>query len=273
MYVKAIREFVDFLPALDHPLKEIKFCDKSKEMTRLFKNVFEMSDRKPELLSEKSVMMQALNIPKPHNHSFRGSSASKSSSTQFKPGQQSYENPYTSHLSSPQSPSNGFVPNSKIPSNWVFKGWQNGSATFMINSIKVLIYQYDIVDLCNVDIIVSTENQQVAGNGKLAKAILQKAGEKYKKEHASLHSPQKRNWGDVLQTKAGQMNCKVVLHAIIEKFPNVDPSDNRLDMLFETTQNVLIAANKKRRGKLFKEFQYLSVALPLLGAGKYFFYY
>ena len=269
MYVKAIREFVEFLPALGHPLKEIKFCDQSKEMTRLFKNVFEMSDGKPEILSEKSVMMQALNISKPHNHSFRESSESKSSSTQS--GQPSYENPYPTHLSPPQSSSNGFVPNSKTPSNWVFKGCQNGTATFMINSIKVLIYQYDIVDLDNVDIIVSTENQQVSGNGKLAKALLLKAGKKYQEEHAKLYSPKKRNWTDVLQTNAGQMNCKIVLHAIIEKFPKVDPSNYHLDMLWKTTQNVLITANHKKKGKWLREFQCLSVALPLLGTGKSFF--
>ena len=70
----------------------------------------------------------------------------------------------------------------------------------MINNIKVLIYKYDIVNVCNVDIIVLTENQQVAGNGKLAKAIIQKAGVRYRTEHTKLHSSQKRNWTDVLQT-------------------------------------------------------------------------
>ena len=271
MYVKAIREFVEFLPALGHPLKEIKFCDQSKEMTRLFKNVFEMSDGKPEILSEKSVMMQALNISKPHNHSFRESSESKSSSTQS--GQPSYENPYPTHLSPPQSSSNGFVPNSKTPSNWVFKGCQNGTATFMINSIKVLIYQYDIVDLDNVDIIVSTENQQVSGNGKLAQALLLKAGKKYQEEHAKLYSQKKRNWTDVLQTRAGQLNCKVVLHAIIEQFPNKDPSKVHINMLRDTLRKVLENANEKKKENWFKKFQCVSIALPLLGVGTSFIFH
>ena len=105
---------------------------------------------------------------------------------------------HTTLLSPPESSllssasSNRSVPNSKTPSNLVFKGWQNDTATLMINNIQILIYKYDIVNVCNVDIIVLTENQQVAGNGKLAKAILQKAG--------VLHSSQKRNWTDVLQT-------------------------------------------------------------------------
>ena len=113
---------------------------------------------------------------------------------------------HTTLLSPPESSllssasSNRSVPNSKTPSNWVFKGWQNDTATLMINNIKVLIYKYDIVNVCNVDIIVLTENQQVAGNGKLAKAILQKAGVRYRTEHTKLHSSQKRNWTDVLQT-------------------------------------------------------------------------
>ena len=277
MYVKAIREFLDFLPALDYPLKEIKFCDKSKEMDSLVQNAFEISRGTPAVLLEKSVMMQAMNIPKPKKHIPFGNSARKTSE-ELKLGQQIFPNPYIPPPTSPspkpcQSSLNGSVPDSTTLSNWVFKGCQNGTSTFMVNNLKVLIYQYDIVNLGNVDIIVSTENQQVAGNGKLAKALLLKAGKKYQEEHAKLYSQKKRNWTDVLQTRAGQLNCKVVLHAIIEQFPNRDPSKFHTDMLWDTLEKVLETANEKKKANLFKNFQCVSIALPLLGAGTSFIFH
>ena len=277
MYVKAIREFLDFLPALDYPLKEIKFCDKSKEMDSLVQNAFEISRGTPAVLLEKSVMMQAMNIPKPKKHIPFGNSARKTSD-EFKLGQQIFPNPYIPPPTSPspkpcQSSLNGSIPDSTTLSNWVFKGCQNGTSTFMVNNLKVLIYQYDIVNLGNVDIIVSTENQQVAGNGKLAKALLLKAGKEYQEEHAKLYSQKKRNWTDVLQTRAGHLNCKVVLHAIIEQFPNKDPSKFHINMLSDTLRKVLETANKKKKANWFKDFQCVSIALPLLGAGTSFIFH
>lgn len=284
MYVKAIKEFVEFLPGMKTNLKEIQFFDKSSEMTQLVYNSYQMANGAGErYLSPESVLMQVYQSPtytKPTSHN----NGSHSTNPSFNPGQhvQHFPNPYgaAGNYQPPPPPltyppsSNSRPPSNTpaaaiqyVPSNWTYKGNVDEVDTFNINKLDVLIYTRDLPDLNNVDILVSTENSQEPGKGKLAKAILQKAGEKYRKEHAKLFSGKKKlHNGEIKQTGAGQLHYKVVLHAIIDRFPNASPSQHHLDMLYQTTSHLLDNANKKKE----KKKQMLTLALPLLGAGKCF---
>lgn len=284
MYVKAIKEFVEFLPGMKTNLKEIQFFDKSSEMTQLVYNSYQMANGEGERhLSPESVLMQVYQSPtytKPTSHN----NGSHSTNPSFNPGQhvQHFPNPYdpAGNYQSQPSPltypsSSNFSPQSKtpaaatpcVPSNWTYIDNVGGADTFNINTLDVLIYTNNLPYLNNVDILVSTENSQAPGKGKLAKAILQKAGEKYRKEHEKLFSGKKKlNNGEIKQTGAGQLHYKVVLHAIIDRFPNASPAQHHLDMLYKTTLHLLDIANKKKE----KKKQMLTIALPLLGAGKCF---
>lgn len=305
MYVKAIKEFVEFLPGMKSKLKEIQFFDKSSEMTQLVYNTYQMTNGAGErYLSHESVLMRACQSPASTTQTSHHN-RSHSTNPSFNHGQhaQHFQTPYgqagnyqpppltypsssnswsqsnipaaapscvqptplkypTSSNSWPQSNIPAAAP-PYVPSNWTYIGNVSGADTFNINQIQVLIYTGELPKLNNVDILVSTENSRVPGNGKLAKAIFQKAGKEYQKEHAKLFSGKKKiNNGEILQTGAGLLHFKVVLHAIIDKFPNASPTPYHLNELYQTTLNLLDTANKKVKKK-----QLLTIALPLLGAG------
>lgn len=282
MLVKAIKEFVEFLPGMKTNLKEIQFFDKSDEMTQLVHNNYQMANGAGErYLSPESVLMQVYQSPtytKPTSHN----NGSHSTNPRLNPGQQHFQNPYGQASSNQPQPSPltyqsspNFSPQSKtsaaatrcVSSNWTCIGKIDGADTFNINKLHVLIYTSDLPYLNNVDILVSTENSQGPGKGKLAKAILKNAGEEYRKEHEKLFSGKKKlNNGEIKQTGAGRLHYKVVLHAIIDKFPDASPAQYHLDMLYNTTFHLLDIANKKKE----KKKQMLTIALPLLGAGKCF---
>lgn len=309
MYVKAIKEFVEFLPGMKSKLKEIQFFDKSSEMTQLVYNTYQMTNGAGErYLSHESVLMRACQSPASTTQTSHHN-GSHSTNPSFNHGQhvQHFQTPYgqagnyqpppltypsssnswsqsnipaaapscvqptplkypTSSNSWPQSNIPAAAP-PYVPSNWTYIGNVGGADTFNINRIQVLIYTGELPELNNVDILVSTENSRVPGNGKLAKAIFQKAGKEYQKEHAKLFSGKKKiNNGEILQTGAGLLHFKVVLHAIIDKFPNASPTPYHLNELYQTTLNLLDTANKKVKKK-----QLLTIALPLLGAGKCLF--
>lgn len=279
MYVKAIKEFVEFLPGMKSKLEEIQFFDKSSEMTQLVYNTYQMTNGAGErYLSHESVLMRACQSPASTTQTSHHN-GSHSTNPSFNHGQhvQHFQTPYgqagnyqpppLTYPSSSNSWSQSNIPAAAppcVPSNWTYIGNVGGADTFNINRIQVLIYTGELPELNNVDILVSTENSRVPGNGKLAKAIFQKAGKEYQKEHAKLFSGKKKiNNGEILQTGAGLLHFKVVLHAIIDKFPNAFPTQYHLNELYQTTLNLLDTANKKVKKK-----QMLTIALPLLGAGK-----
>ncbi|XP_062613013.1 uncharacterized protein LOC134274799 [Saccostrea cucullata] len=168
--------------------------------------------------------------------------------------------PYPSNPTQPHMPPQS----SHKMSNWIHLNSNGGTEIFEVNNLCVLIYTEDLTKIQNVDILVSTENAKVPGNGQLAKAILEKAGKPYQKEHAKLFSgKKKRNTTEVLQTGAGHLGFKIVLHAIIDKFPDDLPSGFYQQQLWDTTLKILNAANKEK----VKKKKLFSIALSLLGTG------
>ncbi|XP_061194887.1 protein mono-ADP-ribosyltransferase PARP14-like isoform X2 [Saccostrea echinata] len=272
MYVKSVMEYRNFLLG-KNSIKEIHFIDKKDDMIELVIDTYEIALLNSGYLEEKSVMMR-LNDQEKHLGQIRY--PNKSSNTypsNCVPGQQQCPNPYNSIPSTVPMPQPDFKQfqyplqsNPYTPSiaNIRHINSSGGTEIFELNNLNVLIYTEDLTKIHNIDILVSTENAQVPGNGKLAKAILEKAGNSYQKEHTKLFSgKKKRNTTEVLQTSAGCLSFKLVLHAIIEKFPDDLPSDFYLQQLWDTTLNILNAANTKK----VKRKKLLSIALSLLGTG------
>uniref|UniRef100_A0A8W8MVM9 E3 ubiquitin-protein ligase n=1 Tax=Magallana gigas TaxID=29159 RepID=A0A8W8MVM9_MAGGI len=193
MYVKAIKEFVEFLPGMKSKLKEIQFFDKSSEMTQLVYNTYQMTNGAGErYLSHESVLMRACKSPASTTQTSHHN-GSHSTNTSFIPGQhvQHFQTPYSqaanyqppplTYPSSSNSWSQSNIPAAAppcVPSNWTYIGNVGGADTFNINRIQVLIYTGELPELNNVDILVSTENTRVPGNGEVSDP-------RHQKEYAS----------------------------------------------------------------------------------------
>lgn len=273
MYIKSITEFLYFLPGTKTPIKEIHFIDKTDDLLELAIETYQIAVIDPKYLDEKLVVERLDDLSKTGSQSKypRGIS----SSSNFVPGEQQYQNPYSPapQHSSPTCEHFTTTPNVQVHTNIPkspyrkYIRFEGRAEHFNMNRLRVLVYTEDLTKVNNVDILVSTENFQNPGLGVLSKAILDKAGDKYRKEHAKLFMAKKKsNSKMIIQTNAGQLSFKVVLHAVIDKFPNIFPSDYHLDQLRKMTYDLLKSADEK---KVKKKQNTLSVALPLIGTGKF----
>ncbi|KAK3098184.1 hypothetical protein FSP39_016972 [Pinctada imbricata] len=146
-----------------------------------------------------------------------------------------------------------------------------GYTAFQIGQIYVYIYTGDIVQLKDIDGLVSPENQYLNGCGKLSTAIMKLAGANYQKDHKGLALPngRPRPLNDVLVTPAGNLGYARVLHAVTRQLSDKPkPSKHDLDSLEKLVYNVLRKFDKFIwMLRIWKNFVPASIAMPLLGAG------
>lgn len=144
----------------------------------------------------------------------------------------------------------------------------------MDNMLKIFIYKEDIVTVKNIGILVCPENSALTGTGGLARNIYKNAGPKYHKQLKRVQDElggKRFHPGDIRVLPAGNLNYRVVLLTVINRFPHERaPHDGELLELKHTTQCVLkhseflASASEKRKASEHVE----SLAMPLLGAGK-----
>ncbi|XP_062614149.1 uncharacterized protein LOC134275884 [Saccostrea cucullata] len=134
-------------------------------------------------------------------------------------------------IASPKNPQ--CLPNSSMCVK-VLQRDAKGSDEYLVGgSLRVHIYQENIIELVNISVLVCGEGRDQHGQGFLAKQILEKATKNQKKDISKLFKEANHiQWS---QTEG-------------------------LDMLWKTTSNILEKANKKK-----KKVKPLSIAMPLLG--------
>ncbi|KAJ8317355.1 hypothetical protein KUTeg_005259 [Tegillarca granosa] len=140
-------------------------------------------------------------------------------------------------------------------------------------SLQVHVYTGNILDVKGVDAIVSTENRCFSGTGGLAKALLEKAGKKYKQEHMDISMSRKNNpfpLNEVVMTQAGNLQYRNIFHVIVEQFsgsfaPTEYDKSNQGKAVkhvlekIQTIQSINFMDNKKPIKK---------IAMSLFGSGK-----
>ena len=144
----------------------------------------------------------------------------------------------------------------------------------MTHEVKIFIYKGDLVKLRGIGTLVSAENVAFTGSGALARSILQHAGLSYKKEHDKIQNDMSKNKrllrNSFIVLHAGKLEYRFVIHAIVSRFDSeTEPNENELVNLRNTTYRVLdhaklLSLNEKKSSIMDK------VAMPLLGAGRYF---
>ena len=144
----------------------------------------------------------------------------------------------------------------------------------MTHEVKIFIYKGDLVKLRGIGTLVSAENVAFTGSGALARSILQHAGLSYKKDHDKIQNDTSKNKrlsrNSSIALHAGKLEYRFVIHAIVSRFDSeTEPNENELVNLRNTTYRVLdhaklLSLNEKKSSIMDK------VAMPLLGAGRYF---
>lgn len=147
----------------------------------------------------------------------------------------------------------------------------------MDKKLKVYIYRQDIVSLKNIGSLICSESSAFSGAGGLSKNIYQNASKEFRKEFDSYRTTLQRNGkryqaGQLLiMVPGGNLSYNNVVFAVVNRFdPNKLPCKSDLAELEETCLKVLNRVNElscDRKGK--KTSHLKSLAMPLLGAGKY----
>lgn len=132
--------------------------------------------------------------------------------------------------------------------------------------LKVVVLTENILKLTNVDILVCAEGKDKNVSGRIAKTVLEKVTSKEKKHIQKIISDT-QHYSNVLQTDFGVDNYNMIFFAIVRRFGDGKPRHEDLKLLENTTSNVLEKANKKK--KRGRKNAHLSVAVPLLGTGRF----
>ena len=130
--------------------------------------------------------------------------------------------------------------------------------TFKIHeSFTVHIYSCDILK-AKTDVIVNAANEFLNHAAGVAAFIAEKAGKALTDESNKIVSKQKLGVTDVVQTTAGRLQYKAVLHAIGPRWKDYTKKKECLKDLRMTIKNILHMAEKK---------YFRSVAIPSISAG------
>lgn len=149
----------------------------------------------------------------------------------------------------------------------------------MDKKLKVYIYKQNIVSLKNIGSLVCSENSAFSGTGGLSKNIYQYASKEFCKEFDICRANLQRD-GKHLQAgelrimiPGGKLSYNNIVFTVVNRFdPNKLPCKSDLVVLEETCLKVLNRVNElscDRKGK--KTSHLKSLAMPLLGAGKYIY--
>jgi len=114
-----------------------------------------------------------------------------------------------------------------------------------------------------VDVIVSSEDGTLQGNGMVAKHLEKKGGKVYaqlKKQTLELCHMNLPQWEFTSSPSAGSLKCKRVFHAHVLSIQNVRSEDEWCNMLETLYFNLLVRTDV---------MGFTSIALPLLGTGTY----
>ena len=149
----------------------------------------------------------------------------------------------------------------------------------MDKKLKVYIYKQNIVSLKNIGSLVCSENSAFSGTGGLSKNIYQNASKEFCKVfdncRANLQRDGKRLQAGELRTMipGGKLSYNYIVFTAVNRFdPNKRPSKYDLAELEETCFKVLNHLNNLSCHRKVKKSSHLeSLAMPLLGAGKYIY--
>ena len=123
--------------------------------------------------------------------------------------------------------------------------------------LHVHIYRCDILK-AKTDVIVNAANEFLEHAAGVAGFIAEKAGKALTDESNKIVSKQKLFVTDVVQTTAGRLQYKAVLHAIGPRWKDYTKKKECLEDLRMTIKNILHMAEKKN---------FRSVAIPSISAG------
>ena len=125
--------------------------------------------------------------------------------------------------------------------------------------IKLSVYKEDITEQ-RVDVIVNAAHDRLYHDGGVARVILAKGGEIIKKEsQAIIKKRGSLKDGEAVVTKAGQLPCKVVVHAVGPRWSEVGPKKSK-KILRQACLNSFAETEK---------LNMTSMALPAIGSGVY----
>jgi O-acetyl-ADP-ribose deacetylase (regulator of RNase III) len=171
-------------------------------------------------------------------------------------------------------PSDGNSP----PHPCIYVGNSKGKEVFTIGGkLQVFIYRDNVVKTNGIDVLVSPENNAFTGSGALAQSILEAAGSQYRHQHqkkqqeVAHRKPLKP--GDIHIIQGGNLKYKHVLHVVVNRFSKNHPPwpielhefKHILKHVFENL-DALASCNMKKSNE---NVRLKSIAMPLLGAGKY----
>lgn len=260
MYIRALRDFSrDVLPRSKNKIEEFHIVDMKDEVLELIFKEYDEGHKRGGNYLEPSKVLERLGL------------ASRNFSNTWGQNISNFHNSPSKSNSSLGSSSNTVsgASNSSNTAKCILTKTADGRDEFLVGEkLKVFIYQGNIMDLMNINVLVCSEGRNDRTcQGYLAKQIMDKITEKQRKAIASLFkSTTFRQFSDVLQSHLGVNHYNLILFAIIKKFPNDEMRKDDLDLLWKTTLNVLEKANKKNVQKKGKP---VSVALPLLGTGRH----
>ena len=125
--------------------------------------------------------------------------------------------------------------------------------------IKLSVYKEDITEK-RVDVIVNAAHDRLYHDGGVARAIFAKGGEIIKKEsQAIIKKRGSLKDGEAVATKAGQLPCKVVVHAVGPRWSDVAPKKSK-KILRQACLNSFAETEK---------LNLTSLALPAISSGVY----
>lgn len=132
--------------------------------------------------------------------------------------------------------------------------------TSQFNKVQVHVYKCDILSV-TTDAIVNAANESLQHFGGVASAIAQRAGKSFLDECDSLVANSQLKVTNVVDTSAGNLSYKAVLHAIGPRWKDYKNKKNCVDDVKYTIKNILKKAERMK---------FASVAIPSISAGTNF---
>jgi hypothetical protein len=254
MYIRALRNFSANVPSgSENKIEEFHIVDiKDDILNLIFKEYDEDRKQGGDYLEPKKVTerlgLSSKNVDK---------AVSKS---------QNSVNKNNSFLGRSESLVSGAKKYSNKP-KCILRDSADGRDEFLVGKrLKVFIYQENIIDLKNINVLVCPEGRSGTCQGYLAQQIMANIPKEQQRAITSLLQNPPRHISNILQSYFGVLNYGTIFFAIIRKFPNHEPREEDLDQLWYTTLNVLKKADIK--GSKNRKGDPVSVAMPLLGTGK-----